>query len=98
MSRAKALSIYRALLCREYGTYMRFIFSDGMRTFIGASPERHLTVAQDSVTMNPISGTLRKGSEPLTKERLLAFLRDPKEIFELFKVLDEELKQMAQMS
>ena len=96
MSRAKLFSIYRALLGREYGSYMNYLFSDGEHSFVAASPERHLSVRQGIVKMNPISGTLRKLSK-LTKEQLLAFLRDPKEVHELFMVLDEELKQMAQM-
>lgn len=96
MSRAKLFSIYRTLLGREYGSYMNYLFSDGERSFIAASPERHLSVRQGIVKMNPISGTLRKLNK-LTKEQLLAFLRDPKEVHELFMVLDEELKQMAQM-
>jgi len=40
--------------------------------------------------MNPISGTFRHGSGSLVD-----FLRDPKEIEELYMVLDEELKMMA---
>lgn len=47
--------------------------------------------------MNPIAGTLRKvdpaDDRPL-KVRLLEFLKDPKEIQELYHVLDEELKMM----
>ncbi|MDD5041897.1 MAG: chorismate-binding protein [Candidatus Peribacteraceae bacterium] len=98
MSRAKALGIYRSLLQAEHGSYMTFIFFDGQKYLIGASPERHLTVQKREVTMNPISGTLRKKqNQPVTKEELLKFLRDDKEILELFMVLDEELKMMSQM-
>jgi len=98
MSRAKALNIYRSLLQAEHGSYMTFIFFDGQKYLIGASPERHLTVQQGEVTMNPISGTLRKmQNQPVTKKDLLQFLRDDKEILELFMVLDEELKMMSQM-
>jgi len=98
MNRAKALNIYRSLLHAEHGSYMTFIFYDGEKYLIGASPERHLTVGQGTVTMNPISGTYRKKPDtPVTKEDLLKFLRDDKEIMELFMVLDEELKMMSQM-
>ncbi len=98
MNRAKALSIYRSLLQAEHGSYMTFIFFDGQKYLIGASPERHLTVQQGEVVMNPISGTLRKKlGQNVTREELLAFLRDDKEILELFMVLDEELKMMSQM-
>jgi phenazine biosynthesis protein phzE len=48
--------------------------------------------------MNPISGTfrLRGLTDPQQrKERLLDFLADEKEIYELFMVVDEELKMMC---
>jgi phenazine biosynthesis protein phzE len=48
--------------------------------------------------MNPISGTFRlKGlTDPAErKQRLLEFLADEKEIYELFMVVDEELKMMC---
>jgi phenazine biosynthesis protein phzE len=44
--------------------------------------------------MNPISGTFRLGGDDVRRE-LLEFLRDEKEIFELFMVVDEELKMMC---
>ncbi len=96
-TRAKAMRIFQSLLASEFGSYMHFLMSDGKRYLIGASPERHLTVEKGIVTMNPISGTLRKTREGLSKADLLRFLRDPKEIMELFMVLDEELKMMSQM-
>jgi phenazine biosynthesis protein phzE len=47
--------------------------------------------------MNPISGTFRLDGAPAAKrkQRLLDFLADEKEIFELFMVVDEELKVMC---
>jgi phenazine biosynthesis protein phzE len=48
--------------------------------------------------MNPISGTFRVGgiADPAErKARLLDFLADEKEIYELFMVVDEELKMMC---
>src|SRR6185436_19988412 len=49
------------------------------------------------VRMNPISGTFRipRESEADVKEQLLDFLHDEKEIYELFMVVDEELKMMC---
>ena len=50
------------------------------------------------VRMNPISGTfrLRRSATPAErKARLLEFLADEKEIYELFMVVDEELKMMC---
>jgi len=96
-NRQKALGIFRSLLEREFGSYMTFIFCNGEQYLIGASPERHLSVESGTVRMNPISGTYRKTRDGANKAELLQFLRDPKEINELFMVLDEELKMMAQM-
>jgi phenazine biosynthesis protein phzE len=47
--------------------------------------------------MNPISGTFRLSGVEATdrKARLLDFLADEKEIYELFMVVDEELKMMC---
>jgi phenazine biosynthesis protein phzE len=47
------------------------------------------------VRMNPISGTFRIGDGDRLKPRLLDFLRDEKEVYELFMVVDEELKMMC---
>ena len=100
----RALTVFRRLLERERGAYWTFVFFTGDRFLIGASPERHVSVAGASdgasdVRMNPISGTFRVGQgavdEEALKTRLLDFLADEKEIFELFMVVDEELKMMC---
>ncbi|HEY2878656.1 anthranilate synthase family protein [Nocardioides sp.] len=97
----KALTVFRRLLQREHGAYWTFVFFTGDRYLIGASPERHVSVHGDDVRMNPISGTFRLLSAGATDEPrdlrsdLLEFLRDEKEIFELFMVVDEELKMMC---
>ncbi|MEI2819781.1 MAG: chorismate-binding protein [Marmoricola sp.] len=59
--------------------------------------ERHVSVMGGDVRMNPISGTFRlRGLDPAErKQRLLDFLADEKEIYELFMVVDEELKMMC---
>jgi len=94
----KALTVFRRLLARERGAYWTFLFFTGDRYLIGASPERHVTVRGGDVRMNPISGTFRlpagDGAGDL-KSRLLDFLADEKEIYELFMVVDEELKMMC---
>ena len=96
----RALTVFRRLLERERGAYWTFVFFTGDRYLIGASPERHVSVRGGDVRMNPISGTFRIGAttdlEEL-KERLLAFLADEKEIYELFMVVDEELKMMCDL-
>ncbi|GIG55802.1 phenazine-specific anthranilate synthase component I [Longispora fulva] len=91
-----ARTIFRRLVRNEPGAYLTFCFFDGERYFIGSSPERHLTFVGTEVTMNPISGTLPK--RPGTgRAELLDFLTDPKEINELFQVVDEELKMMSRI-
>ncbi len=97
-SPAAALTVFRRLLERERGAYWTFVVFTGDRFLIGASPERHVSVTAGEVRMNPISGTFRVGGidEPLErKRRLLDFLADEKEIYELFMVVDEELKMMC---
>ncbi len=96
---AKALSVYRRLLENEYGTYWTFLYFTGDRYFIGATPERHLSVQGGRVKMNPISGTFRKMEHDRAESlpALQEFLGDQKEIFELLMVVDEELKMMAEV-
>ncbi|MBC9732547.1 anthranilate synthase family protein [Nocardioides marmotae] len=92
-----ALAVFRRLLERERGAYWTFLFFTGDRYLIGASPERHVSIHGGDVRMNPISGTFRIPREPDAdvKGGLLEFLRDEKEIYELFMVVDEELKMMC---
>ncbi len=105
---AKALTVLRRLLTSERGAYWTYCFWTGDRFLVGASPERHVSVHGGDVRMNPISGTFRlRGPstgptpggadtpEPDLKARLLEFLADEKEIYELFMVVDEELKMMC---
>jgi phenazine biosynthesis protein phzE len=93
------LSVLKRLLTEERGAYWTFLFWTGDRFLIGASPERHVSVHGGDVRMNPISGTfrLRGLSDAERKPRLLDFLADEKEIFELFMVVDEELKMMCEV-
>lgn len=97
----KGLTIFKSLVENDYGTYWKFLFYDTQRFFIGSTPERHLSVTDGRVKMNPISGTFRKdrnwASRKAFKADLLKFLQDEKEIDELFMVVDEELKMMARM-
>ncbi|GAA4818006.1 anthranilate synthase family protein [Nocardioides caeni] len=96
-----ALTVYRRLLERERGAYWTFIFFTGDRYLIGASPERHVSVHGGDVRMNPISGTFHlrppAGETRSTQARLAEFLTDEKEIYELFMVVDEELKMMCEI-
>jgi phenazine biosynthesis protein phzE len=95
---AAALAVLRRLLERERGAYWTFCVFTGERYLIGASPERHVSVDAGNVRMNPISGTFRlRGLDDRAtrKAALLDFLADEKEIYELFMVVDEELKMMC---
>ncbi|HYF72079.1 MAG TPA: chorismate-binding protein, partial [Nocardioides sp.] len=94
-SAATALTVFRRLLERERGAYWTYVFFTGDRYLIGASPERHVSIHGGDVRMNPISGTFRIPREGDVRRGLLEFLRDEKEIFELFMVVDEELKMMC---
>lgn len=89
-----ALSALRRLLLRERGAYWTFVVHTGTRMLVGATPERHVSVDDGLVMMNPISGTFRHGGT-VDRGALLRFLADPKEVEELYMVLDEELKMMA---
>jgi len=91
----RALAVFRRLLERERGAYWTFVFFTGDRYLIGASPERHVSIHGGDVRMNPISGTFRIPREGDVRGPLLDFLRDEKEVFELFMVVDEELKMMC---
>jgi phenazine biosynthesis protein phzE len=93
-SAATAHLIFARLASNEFGAYMSFCFFDGDRYFIGSSPERHIRIENGLVQMNPICGTLPK-STLHSRDDLLQFLNDPKEINELFQVVDETLKMMS---
>ena len=93
-----ALRAFRNLLSEERGAYWTFCVGTGDRTFVGATPERHVSVEAGLVMMNPISGTYRHPAGGPERESLLGFLADPKEIDELHMVLDEELKMMARVA
>ena len=85
----------RRLLENEHGAYWTFLVHTGTRTMVGASPERHVSVVDGLTMMNPISGTFRHPCGTPDRDALLNFLADPKEVDELYMVLDEELKMMA---
>lgn len=95
-----ALGLLKRLVQADYGTYWKYVFYDGRRTFVGSTPEKHLSVDKGRVVMNPISGTFRKAGfsdAKALRHGLMEFLKDPKEINELFMVVDEELKMMSKM-
>ena len=91
----QALTVLKRLLQRERGAYWTYCFFTGDRYLIGATPERHISIHDGDVRMNPISGTFRIPREGDVKAPLMQFLHDEKEIYELFMVVDEELKMMC---
>ncbi|MFE9121636.1 anthranilate synthase family protein [Streptomyces sp. NPDC007172] len=93
----RALAIFRRLLDRESGAYWTFVVHTGERTFVGASPERHVSLRDGVAVMNPISGTYRYPPSGPELPGIMAFLADRKETDELYMVVDEELKMMAQI-
>ncbi|MGE7439250.1 MULTISPECIES: anthranilate synthase family protein [Kitasatospora] len=92
-----ALSLFSRLLSREVGAYWTFLIHTGERTFVGASPERHISVDDGTAVMNPISGTYRYPATGPTLTGVMDFLADRKEADELYMVVDEELKMMARI-
>jgi 2-amino-4-deoxychorismate synthase len=93
----RALTFFRRLCEGETGAYWTFLVHTGSRTFVGASPERHVSLHDGVVVMNPISGTYRYPSTGPTLPGVLDFLADVKERDELYMVVDEELKMMARI-
>jgi phenazine biosynthesis protein phzE len=94
-SLAKAATVFRRLVEQEQGAYWTFLVHTADATFVGASPERHVTLEDGIATMNPISGTYRYPASGATADGLVEFLADGKESDELYMVLDEELKMMG---
>ncbi|GGT28761.1 anthranilate synthase family protein [Streptomyces purpureus] len=92
-----ALAFFRRLVERESGAYWTFLVHTGERTFVGASPERHVSLQDGTAVMNPISGTYRYPATGPTLPGVLDFLADRKEADELYMVVDEELKMMARI-
>jgi phenazine biosynthesis protein phzE len=90
-----ARAVFGRLLRAERGAYWTFLVHTGDSTFVGATPERHVSVEDGVAMMNPISGTYRHPAGGTDRAGLLRFLADRKEIDELYMVLDEELKMMA---
>lgn len=94
-SLSTALTAFGRLVRREVGAYWTFLVHTGDRTWIGASPERHVSVKAGTASMNPISGTYRYPPSGPTLNGIVEFLANKKESDELYMVVDEELKMMA---
>ncbi|NUJ97159.1 hypothetical protein HGA92_00025 [Candidatus Gracilibacteria bacterium] len=97
------LTLYKRLLGID-GSYMTFMFNTGEQVYTGASPEMHLKVTENTVEKRPIAGTMAKknfekqGEEESFFDRLIEFLKNPKEENELAMVSDEELKMLMKIT
>ena len=94
---ASILTFFRRLCELESGVYWTFLVHTGTRTFVGATPERHISLRDGVAVMNPISGTYRYPPTGSTLPGLMEFLDDDKENDELYMVVDEELKMMSRV-
>lgn len=94
-SLGSALTAFKQLAQQESKAYWTFLVHTGERTWIGASPERHVSLQAGVACMNPISGTYRYPVGGATLSGVLQFLDDRKESDELYMVVDEELKMMS---
>jgi 2-amino-4-deoxychorismate synthase len=92
-----ARTVFRRLCEQESGAYWTFLIHTGTRTFVGATPERHVSLDGGEAVMNPISGTYRYPEDGPSLAGLLEFLDSDKESDELHMVLDEELKMMTRV-
>ncbi|MGK4581616.1 anthranilate synthase family protein [Kitasatospora sp. HPMI-4] len=92
-----ALTFFRRLLAKESGAYWTYLVHTGERTFVGATPERHVSLFDGTAVMNPISGTYRYPPSGPKLPEVMDFLADRKETDELYMVVDEELKMMARI-
>ncbi|QFG70354.1 chorismate-binding protein [Ornithinimicrobium pratense] len=97
------LTWLRTLLLDERGAYWTFAVHTPGHSLVGATPERHVSVRDGRVSMNPISGTFRhpeREADPdgaRLRASFAAFVADTKETEELFMVVDEEMKMMAEV-
>ncbi|OBB89975.1 hypothetical protein A5782_17195 [Mycobacterium sp. 852002-40037_SCH5390672] len=92
-----ARQVFRHLLAHEADAYWTYLIYTGRWWFVGATPEAHVGLRDNTVFMNPISGTYRYPDCGPTAAGLRQFLNDQKEIDELFMVVDEELKMMSRV-
>jgi len=91
------LSMYKKLLQTRW-QYMTFLFNTPEISFLWATPEKHVCIEKQKVIMNPIAWTLWKLDKKSFFNRLINFLENEKEIWELWMVIDEELKMMMKIS
>lgn len=83
---ASPLAVYRALTFTNPAPY-HFYIEEGERTFIGASPEKLLSIQAGQITSSPLAGTRARGTRSET-ELAEALRNDPKENAEHLMLVD----------
>jgi anthranilate synthase component 1 len=82
------LDVYRRLRAINPSPYMAFL-PLGSRTVISGSPELHVRIEDDNLTMRPIAGTARRTSDEAKNAENVAWLQqDAKEIAEHIMLVD----------
>ena len=82
------LSLHRALRMLNPSPYM-FLLNCGDFSLVGASPEVHAKCIDGKITVRPIAGTRKRGTDPESDENLAKeLLDDPKERAEHIMLVD----------
>ena len=85
---ADSLDLYRALRTLNPSPYMYFL-NFGICQVVGASPEILVRLQGDQITLRPIAGTRRRGSNEIEdEENAKDLLSDPKELAEHLMLID----------
>ncbi|HEY2876751.1 MAG TPA: anthranilate synthase component I [Reyranella sp.] len=92
------LSLYRALRRINPSPFLIF-FDYGDFTIVGSSPEILVRLRDNTVTIRPLAGTIRRGATP-EEDKLLAdkLLADPKEHAEHLMLLDLARNDVGRVS
>jgi isochorismate synthase len=107
LARRRRVSLRRVLCVESALRRMRgadpnafvFAFARGDRTFVGASPERLVTLSAGRFAVDALAGTSRRGTTPDEDARLAtALLSDPKERAEHATVVDAIRSLLADVS
>ena len=86
--KAEPFDLYRALRTLNPSPYLFYLDLDGVR-LIGSSPEVMVRLEEGTVTVRPIAGTRRRGTDAEDDRRLSeSLLADPKECAEHLMLLD----------
>jgi anthranilate synthase component 1 len=87
---AHPFMVYRALRMLNPSPYMFYLnFGDQGFQIVGASPEVHVTLEDETAELRPIAGTRKRGKDTAEDDELEAdLLGDPKEVAEHVMLVD----------